>query len=439
MSYRILMAAQATVGHTNALRSIGRTLVGGGHAAAMAIPVLRAPAFAPEPVRAAAAIPDAVRRDGLEVIALRPPWSAAWHGLWLARSTGYEELRHAIGIFTAGLAGHARAIAEAARAWRADAVVTDYLFFAGWFAARLAGLPCAALFHSALPFPSPGKPPFGSGLPHGAPRDASWVEAQRRLDALNAYAVARLGRAARELGVDLPPGGLFARPYSDDLNLLTTLPELEPGLGPLEGPVVFTGPCTAGRAQEDPDDPSLSVLRDGVRRIYVSLGTVFNSKPEVFASILRGLEDDGQQVIVSAGASARTLSEHPPARNCHVFVRVPQVALLERVDAVVTHGGNNTTQETLAAGKPMLVIPFGGDQLENARRIERIGAGIALLPSQVSSDAVRAAMARLGAEPGFREAAGQAARALGATDGTRRAADAILELLARPRSAARPT
>jgi UDP:flavonoid glycosyltransferase YjiC (YdhE family) len=68
-----------------------------------------------------------------------------------------------------------------------------------------------------------------------------------------------------------------------------------------------------------------------------------------------------------------------------------------------------------------------------------MGAGIALLPSQVSSDAVRAAMARLRVEPGFQEAAGQAARALGATDGTRRASDAILELIARPRPVARPT
>lgn len=423
------MAAQATVGHTNALRSIGRALVTGGHAVAMALPVVRAGPFAPEAVRVAAAIPEAVRRDGIEVIALRTPWSAAWHALRLARSTGYDELRHALGIFTAGLTGHARALAEAARTWRADVIVADYLFFAAWFAARLAKLPCAALFHSALPFPSAGKPPFGSGLPHGAPRDAAWAEAQRRLDAANAYAGARLRRAARRLGVDLP-GDLMGRPYSEDLNLLTTLPELEPDLGPLEGPVVFTGPCTAGRAQESPDDPSLSILRDGVRRIYVSLGTVFNSRPEIFASILRGLDDEGQQVIVSAGASARTLSEHPPARNCHVFAQVPQVALLERVDAVVTHGGNNTTQETLAAGKPMLVIPFGGDQLENARRIERLGAGIALLPSQISSDAVRAAMARLRAEPGFQGAAGQAARALGAADGTRRAAGAILALVA---------
>jgi MGT family glycosyltransferase len=212
---------------------------------------------------------------------------------------------------------------------------------------------------------------------------------------------------------------------------LTTLPELEPGLEKLDGPVVFTGPCTGGRGQESPDHPSLAVLRDGVKRVYVSLGTVFNSKPEVFASILRGLEDGGLQVVVSAGASAGRLMERPPSRNCHIFERVPQVALLERVDAVVTHGGNNTTQETLAAGKPMLVIPFGGDQLENARRIERLGAGVALMPARVSAEAVRAAMARVLAEPGFQEAAAGAARALRAVDGTRRAADAILELVAR--------
>ncbi|HVE87388.1 MAG TPA: glycosyltransferase, partial [Myxococcales bacterium] len=67
----ILMAAQATVGHTNALRSIGRALVAEGHEVAMALPVVRAARFAPAAARASAAIPEAVRGDGMEVVGLQ--------------------------------------------------------------------------------------------------------------------------------------------------------------------------------------------------------------------------------------------------------------------------------------------------------------------------------------------------------------------------------
>ena len=430
---RVLLAAHASVGHTNALRSIGRSLLAGGDAVAMVMPVVRLPlpGLAPQAARVAAGIPAAVRGDGIELFELGTSWAALWHGLWLSSSTGYDELGHAMGLFTAGLAGHARELASFARSWRADVVVADYLFFAAFLGARLSRTPYAAFFHSAMPFDAPGNPPFGSGLPNDAPRDDAWREAERRLKELSDVADARLAAGARQLGLDAPRAGILARPYSEDLNLLATLPELEPGLAPLDATTVFTGPCLGGRAAENPDDPALRALKPEGRRAYVSLGTVFNSNPRAFVEILRGLDVEGLQVVVSGGASTARLSKNPPSRNSHVFERVPQLAVLERVDVVVTHGGNNTVQETLAAGKPMLVVPFGGDQLENARRVERLGAGIALLPAKLSSEAVRAAVTRLLSEPGFRERATTVANAIRPVDGTARAVAAIRQLAAR--------
>lgn len=433
LSRRFLFAAHPTVGHTNALRSIARRLRAGGHEVAMATTVMRVPdsRLVPEVARVAAGLPDAIRRDGLDFVALPSTLPMLWHAARMPFFQGYDELENALGLFTAALEPHARILAREARARRADVVVGDYLCFASYLGARLAGVPFVAFYHSALPFFSEEIPPFGSGLPVDAPRDGRWEAALVRLEALSNLLDARIGRACRELGLAAPPPRFLARPYSPDMNLLATLEPLEPGLpaldgGDVAGPVRFTGPCIDARPDERLDDPSLRALREGVRRVYVSLGTVFNAQPRIFDTILRGLDRPDVQVIVSAGASHARLQRRPPTPNAHVFPRVPQLALLERVDAVVTHGGNNTTQETLAAGRPMLVVPFGGDQLENARRVERLGVGVALLPGELSEGNVRRVVARLLDEPALAARSREVASGLAGHDGTARAVESIL-------------
>jgi UDP:flavonoid glycosyltransferase YjiC (YdhE family) len=62
----------------------------------------------------------------------------------------------------------------------------------------------------------------------------------------------------------------------------------------------------------------------------------------------------------------------------------------------------------LAAGVPMVVVPLFADQPYNARRVEEVGAGLALEPTDLSrlADAVRAVLA----DRSFRDSAGVIAR-----------------------------
>jgi UDP:flavonoid glycosyltransferase YjiC (YdhE family) len=75
---------------------------------------------------------------------------------------------------------------------------------------------------------------------------------------------------------------------------------------------------------------------------------------------------------------------------------------------MVCHGGSGTVNMGLAAGVPMVVVPLFADQPYNAQRVEEVGAGLALDPSDLSRlpDTVRAVLA----ERSYRESAGSIAR-----------------------------
>jgi UDP:flavonoid glycosyltransferase YjiC (YdhE family) len=75
---------------------------------------------------------------------------------------------------------------------------------------------------------------------------------------------------------------------------------------------------------------------------------------------------------------------------------------------VVTHGGHGSVTRALLHGKPMLVLPCGRDQADNAARVAARGAGLVLPPDAAPAE-ISDALRRLLAEPAFAEAA----RALG--------------------------
>lgn len=426
---RVLLAAQPTAGHTNGLRAIGARLREQGHPVAFTIIDARLPfpEVWPASIQVGFRLSRSIAEEGMEVLPLASPLSMLWHAARLPFKKGQAEMKVALSIFTAGLERQARQVAAHAQRWGAEVVLGDYLMPAAMLGAELTRVPYVALYHSGLPFPVEGAPPFGSGLPASARGTAAWLEAERGLADLSSMFDERIASAARALGMPGYRTGLFTGLVSRDLNLLATVPALEPGLAAPSGPMRMVGPCLPrSTAASAAGHPALDVLPEDGLRVYVSLGTVFNGKPSVFARVLEGLEALGAHVVVSAGSSYGRLKARPRGPRTHLFAQVPQVALLPQVDVVVTHGGNNTVQECLAAGRPMVVLPFGGDQVANAARVERLGVGEGLDVEGMTPARLREAVERV------RLAAGRAAalaKALEGLDGAGAAAAAVLALV----------
>ena len=115
----------------------------------------------------------------------------------------------------------------------------------------------------------------------------------------------------------------------------------------------------------------------------------------------------------------------PP--NIRVVSFVPHLAVLPEAALVVTHAGWGTVSASLAAGVPIVCIPDGRDQPDNAARVVEAGAGVTIRKT-ASTESLRKTIEASLDDPSFAEGAGRMAVALGRRDGAASVVDALESL-----------
>ena len=398
-----LFSAQPSMGHLNPLLTISRQIQSEGHTIVVASP-------------ATTQSENVITTSGFRFVKIRPSLSSLGL-LFLPFTSGYAETFIAIRLFFNGLSHYARATGQVLDDLQPDAVVSDFSFVGACLAAEWRGIPYVTIYHAGLSFKGPGIPPFGSGLPIAEKWGRQEILYRFMSEFLESSVDKAIARARSGLG--LPPGkkGYLTCPSSPWLTLVLTAQASEAPRFPLPSTTYFIGPCFAGRQEAQVNDFPFGQLSPDKPKIYVSLGTVFNRKPRIFRKIIDAFADGRYQLIVSAGrAYAKLRSQRLPA-NILLFERVPQVEILPRVDAVISHGGNNTVNETLATGKPLLVMPVGGEQGDNASRVAYLGVGLRANIKRSTSKEIGAKVERLIEEPTFRQRAQEIASALAQTNG----------------------
>jgi rhamnosyltransferase subunit B len=121
-----------------------------------------------------------------------------------------------------------------------------------------------------------------------------------------------------------------------------------------------------------------------------------------------------------------------PAGTRHVDY-APFSKLFPRCAAIVHHGGVGTTVKAFAAGVPQLVIPFAYDQIDNATRAKRLGAGDWLKPRRAIPERLARALVPL-LEPAAKERCQHLAAKMQTESCALAAAADLLAKFAEPRS-----
>jgi UDP:flavonoid glycosyltransferase YjiC (YdhE family) len=104
---------------------------------------------------------------------------------------------------------------------------------------------------------------------------------------------------------------------------------------------------------------------------------------------------------------------------------LPQTTVIPQVDLVITHGGNNTTTESLHFGKPMILLPLFWDQYDNAQRMDELGFGVRLQTYAFTDEEMVSALDRLLGDRELRERMARTGAAIRDRDGLRAGADVI--------------
>jgi MGT family glycosyltransferase len=124
--------------------------------------------------------------------------------------------------------------------------------------------------------------------------------------------------------------------------------------------------------------------------------------------------------------------------NVTVTRWVRHADVLPHCSAVITHGGHGTVLKALTAGVPLVLVPLGRDQPDNAGRVAYAGAGIRLRKN-TSTAALRAAVARVIDDPRYRTAARHMAARLAAERDDDRAVDELERVAAGGRATGNST
>ena len=144
--------------------------------------------------------------------------------------------------------------------------------------------------------------------------------------------------------------------------------------------------------------------------MLVALSSTYQDHGATLQRIADALGELPVRAVVTTGPAIEPEAIDAPA-NVAVVRSAPHRRLMPEAALVVTHGGHGTVVKALAAGVPLVVLPHGRDQADNAVRVTERGAGLKLARTAQPS-AIAAAVRSVIADPGYRAAAARLGAAI---------------------------
>jgi MGT family glycosyltransferase len=318
-----------------------------------------------------------------------------------AAATPQEGLMRVISENWCGPAlAYAQDLMEELRRDSADLVVTCEALFGVMAACERLGQDLAILAPNISLAPLPGVPPLGPGLAPARNEEERALHAQIAQGSVALFDSGLTALNAARVSLGLKPLDHVLDQFSAaKANLLATSRAFDFPSSALPKHVRYVGPQIGdpqwARAWNSPWPKS-----DQRPLVAVAFSTTFQNHGAVLQNVIDAFAPLEARVLVTLGGSIKA-SDLRPSDNCVLVESAPHSAVMREASLVVTHGGHGTTMQALVNRLPMLLIPHGRDQNDNAVRVTERGAGLSLMPV-ASVDDIRSAGKRLLSEPSFR-------------------------------------
>jgi zeaxanthin glucosyltransferase len=338
--------------------------------------------------------------------------------------TGRAGFQHTVGWITRMARAFRQHAPTQVRAAGIDALLVDQISPEGGTVAELLDIPFVTISSALLINQEYGVPPSFTPWQYDP---AWWARCRNRLayGAINYLARSvpledREFRRQHKLALRDGPNAVYSRlaQLSQQPRAFEFPREELPGVFHFTGPFINPG---SRRAVEFPWD------RLGEKPlVYASMGTVQNQLQRIWERIARSCADLDVQLVISIGdgRSPDLLPQGLPGSPLAVGY-APQLELLRRATATITHAGLNTTLESLSEGVPMVAIPVANDQVGVAARIAWTKTGVVVPLARLTDDRLRAAVEQVLTNPVYRQRARALALCIREAGGVRLAADIV--------------
>lgn len=159
--------------------------------------------------------------------------------------------------------------------------------------------------------------------------------------------------------------------------------------------------------------------------VFTQGSTAVHNAGDFYTVSLEAAKQLGRRTVLLGAKTA------PAIRGADVLVLpyAPYSQIFPHAAVNVHQGGSGTTGQALRAGRPMLIVPYGWDQPDNAARIERLGMGLHVPRQTYSLKPATSALQRLLSEPHFATRAKEIGAQVQKEDGLTLACDAVESLL----------
>jgi UDP:flavonoid glycosyltransferase YjiC (YdhE family) len=244
-------------------------------------------------------------------------------------------------------------------------------------------------------------------------------------------------------GYGLPPIRKVEELCLGNLTLVMGLPETDPlpdsAAGMHVGAILWQGKNAQLPAWFDTlrsDQPVVWIYSGNPR--YLPIPNPLDGE-SILRDCIHALRGEDLQVILTTGHHHLPTRLLPLPANFRYESYVPGLAMAERCDLMIHHGGFGSCQMGLYSGRPMVIIPTFSERESNARRVASAGAGEFLLPGGtpfgpltgnwgVQADELRAKVRQVLSVPAYRENAARISKRLHEYGGASFAADQIENL-----------
>lgn len=292
---------------------------------------------------------------------------------------------------------------EAIKLTDAELLVADCLLPTALIAADARGIPGVLAFHMPEYLPGVNRPPGMFGLKPGKGtigliRDRILtglfkMKLKGFLPAINEIRT-KLNLPALEQTTDLFHGA--------DLRLIQTLERFDFPLEPKPANVRYTGPVL-----NDPDWTSSWSNpwseEDPRPLVVISLSSTFQNQYAAIQSAIDALRNQEIRGLVTLGPALEKDSFNVP-ENVIIVDSAPHSKVFPEADLVITHAGHGTVMRALSHGLPLVCLPMGRDQNDNAVKVQHQGCGIAL-SAKAGAGKIRKAVQHIISDKAYKEVA----------------------------------